>query len=60
MLTNDEAVKNLYYQQLELLFEEIWQTKYIIKQYNIIVEEGYVKSLSREKYKTYITYITYY
>ena len=60
MLTNDEAVKNLYYQQLELLIEEIWQTKYIIKQYNIIVEEGYVKSLSREKYKTYITYITYY
>ena len=49
MLTNDEAVKNLYYQQLELLFEENWQTKYIIKQYNIIVEEGYVKSLSREK-----------
>ena len=57
MLTNNESVKNLYYQQLDLAFEENWANEihHLAKQYSIIVEEGYVKSLSREKWKTYIT-----
>ena len=56
MLTNDEPVKNLYYQQLELAFEEHWANEihHLVKQYNIIVEEAYVKSLPREKCNKYI------
>ena len=56
MLTSEEPVKNLYYQKLELAFEENWanQIHHLEKQ-NIIVEEAYAKSLSREKWKTYIT-----
>ena len=40
MLTNDESVKNLYYQQLELAFEEDWANEihHLVKQCNIIVE----------------------
>ena len=55
MLTNDEPVNNLYYQQLDLAFEENWANEihHLAKQYSIIVEEGYVKPLSREKSKTY-------
>ena len=57
MLTKDETVKNLYCQQIELAFEENWANEihHIAKQYNIIIEEAYVNSLSREKRKTYIT-----
>ena len=57
MLTNDEPMKNLYYQQLDLAFEENWANEihHLAKQYSIIIEEDYVKSLSREKWKTYIT-----
>ena len=57
MLTNNERAKNLCYQQLELAFEEncVKEICHLEKQYNIIVEEGYVKSLSREKWKTHIT-----
>ena len=56
MLTSEEPAKNLYYQKLELAFEENWanQIHHLEKQ-NIIVEEAYAKSLSREKWKTYIT-----
>ena len=52
LLINDEPVKNLYFQQLELIFEENWANKihHLAKQYNITVEEGYVKSLSRKKH----------
>ena len=48
LLTNDEPMNNLYYQQLDLAFEENWAKKihHLAKQYNIIVEEGYVMSLS--------------
>ena len=44
MLRNDEPVKNLYYQQLEFTFEENWTNEkhHLAKQYNIIVDEGYV------------------
>ena len=51
MLTDDESVKNLYYQQSELAFEENWANEihHLAKQYNIIIEERYVKSISREK-----------
>ena len=57
MLTNNEPVKNLYFQQLDLAFEENWANEihHLAKQYSTIVEEGYGKSLSREKWKTYIT-----
>ena len=57
MLTNDEPMKNLYYQQLDLAFEENWANEihHLAKQYSIIVEEDSVKSLSREKWKAYIT-----
>ena len=50
-------MKNLCYQQSDLAFEENWANEihHLAKQYSIIVEEGYVKSLSREKWKTYIT-----
>ena len=53
-------MKNLYYQQPELAFEENWANEihHLAKQYNIIVEQGYVKSLSREKWKTYIANMT--
>ena len=53
-------MKNQYYQQLELAFKENWpnETHHLAK-YNI-VKSGYVKSLSREKWKTYITNITEY
>ena len=62
MLTNDEPMKNLYYQQLDLAFEENWANEihHLAKQYSIIVEEDYVKSLSREKWKTYTNKITEY
>ena len=48
LLTNDKPMKNLYYQQLDLAFQENWANKihHLAKQYNIIVEEGYVMSLS--------------
>ena len=48
LLTNVEPMKNLYYQQLHLASEENWANKihHLAKQYNIIVEEGYVMSLS--------------
>ena len=57
MLTDGEPMKNLCYQQLNLAFEENYANEihHLAKQYSIIVEEGYVKSLSREKWKTYIT-----
>ena len=57
MLTDREPMKNLCYQQLNLAFEENQANEihHLAKQYSIIVEEGYVKSLSREKRKTYIT-----
>ena len=57
MLTNHEPVKNLYYQHLELAFEENWANEihHLAKHYKFIVEERYLKSLSREKWKTYIT-----
>ena len=60
MLTDDESVKNLYYQQSELAFEENWANEihHLAKQYNIIIEERYVKSLSREKWKRYIANMT--
>ena len=54
---SDGPVKNLCHQQLELAFKDNWANEihHIAKRYNIIVEEAYVKSLSREKCKTYIT-----
>ena len=57
MLMNDEPVKNLYFHQLDLAFEENLANgiHHLAKQCSIIVEEGHVKSLSREKWKTYIT-----
>ena len=60
MLTDDESVKNLYYQQSDLAFEENWANEihHLAKQYNIIIEERYVKSLSREKWKRYIANMT--
>ena len=60
MLTDDESVKNLYYQQSDLAFEENWANEihHLAKQYNIIIEERYVKSLSREKWKIYIANMT--
>ena len=60
MLTDDESVKNLYYQQSELAFEENWANEihHLAKQYNIIIEERYVKSLSREEWKRYIANMT--
>ena len=54
MLTNDEPVKNLFYQQLENWANEIHHLD-LAKRYNIIAEEGYVKLLFREIWKTYIT-----
>ena len=55
MLTSVEPVNNLHYQQLDLAFEENWANEihHLAKQYSIIVEEGYVKPFSREKWKTY-------
>ena len=52
MLTNGKPVNSLYYQQLELAFEENLANEihHLAKQCNIIVEEGYVKSLSRVIY----------
>ena len=60
MLADDESVKNLYYQQSQLAFEENWANEihHLAKQYNIIIEERYVKSLSREKWKRYIANMT--
>ena len=60
LLTNDEPMKNLYYQQLDLAFEENWAKKNTsssktIQHHSRRRIRNVIKSLSREKWKTYIT-----